>query len=183
MNTELASTRQATTRPRRPRVLPRRSTARIVVRAATSAEAPALHALIEAHREEGRLLPRDIDELSIHAPRFAVALYRNRIVGCAELAPLSGRVAEVRSLVVDRQARKLGVGRALVAELQRRARGTGFEELCAFAHDAGYFMRMGFSLVPHTWVPEKIVRDCATCALFRSCGQHALVLPLARAGV
>jgi hypothetical protein len=32
--------------------------------------------------------------------------------------------------------------------------------------------------VPHTWVPEKIARDCTSCALFRRCGQHALVLPL-----
>jgi hypothetical protein len=37
---------------------------------------------------------------------------------------------------------------------------------------------MGFSIVPHTWVPEKIARDCTTCSQFRRCGQHALVLPL-----
>ena len=50
--------------------------------------------------------------------------------------------------------------------------------MCAFAHDAGFFVRLGFSIVPHTWVPEKIAHDCVACPLFRSCGQRALILPL-----
>jgi amino-acid N-acetyltransferase len=155
-----------------------RASARVQVRSADASDAPMLHALIQAHLEEGRLLPRELNELTTHAPRFVVAVRRGRIVGCAELAPLSARLAEVRSLVVDRRARGLGVGRMLVNELHHRARVGGFEQLCAFAHDAAYFIRMGFSLVPHTWVPEKIAHDCATCALFRRCGQHALVLTL-----
>ncbi|MEZ5294352.1 MAG: GNAT family N-acetyltransferase [Vicinamibacterales bacterium] len=101
-----------------------------------------------------------------------------RVVACAELAPLSASVAEVRSLVVDRTARGGGVGRRLVDELVRRAAVEGFERLCAFSHEPGYFMRMGFSLVPHTWVPEKLAADCRACALFRQCGQHAVVRPV-----
>ena len=151
---------------------------RISFRSATPAEAPALHALISAHLEEGHLLPRQLGELTVHAPRFVVAVRGHEIVGCAELAPLSASVAEVRSLVVDRHARALGIGRELVGELRRRARRDGFEKLCAFTHDAGYFVRMGFSLVPHVWVPEKIAQDCHSCSLFRRCGQHAVILPL-----
>ena len=180
MNTELLSRTTATRA--------RRSTARMVqprrisvgVRQAMVADAPVLHALIASHLAEGRLLPRGLDELTVHAPRFVVAVRRNRIIGCAELAPLSDRVAEVRSLVVDRRSRSLGVGRALVTEMERRARLAGFEQLCAFAHDAAFFVRLGFSIVPHTWVPEKIARDCVACALFRRCGQHALMLSLTR---
>jgi amino-acid N-acetyltransferase len=155
-----------------------RSSGHIVMRRATPDEASALHALIQEHREEGRLLPRDRDELAVHAHRFVVAVRRGHIVGCAELAPLSGRVAEVRSLVVDRRARDRGLGRRLVMEVRRQASRAGFEQLCVFAHDAAYFARMGFSIVPHTWIPEKIARDCTSCPQFRRCGQHALVLSL-----
>ena len=178
MNTQLVTGESP-----RPQVCQRqaRPATRIALRSATAGEAPALHALIHTHLEEGRLLPRDLGELSVHAHRFVVALRRGRIVGCAELAPLSGRIAEVRSLVVDRRARSLGIGRRLVAELQERARVAGFDELCAFAHQPGYFVRMGFSIVPHTWLPEKIARDCTTCAHFRRCGQHALVRTVAGA--
>jgi amino-acid N-acetyltransferase len=178
MNTELLTGPLADSRGTRAVARVARSSARVTLRPARTEEAPVLHALITAHLQEGRLLPRDRDELAMDADRFLVAVRRNRIVGCAELAPLSGRVAEVRSLVVDRRARSLGIGRRLVSELQRRARSAGFEQLCVFAHDAAYFARMGFSMVPHTWVPEKIARDCTACPLFRRCGQHALVLSL-----
>ena len=39
-------------------------------------------------------------------------------------------------------------------------------------------MPMGFSIVPHLWLPEKVFTDCVKCPLFRSCGQYAMVLPL-----
>lgn len=179
MNTELMTRQPVAMRPPSRRVSSPRSSPRVSFRSAIAAEAPTLHALITSHLQEGHLLPRELAELAIHAPRFVVAVRRGRVVGCAELAPLSGRVAEVRSLVVERRARALGIGRELVAELQRRARVDGFEKLCAFTHDAGYFVRMGFSIVPHVWVPEKIALDCHSCAQFRRCSQHAVVLPLA----
>jgi len=155
----------------------------IVLRAAVSADADALHALIASHLEEGRLLPRTLDELTIHAPRFVVAVAGEQIVGCAELAPLSQEVAEVRSLVVSRDARRLGVGVRMVEELAVRARREGYRRLTAFAHDPAFFVRRGFSIVPHTWVPEKIAHDCNACPLFRNCGQYAIVLELDRARV
>ena len=152
--------------------------ARVSLRSATAAEAPRLHALIMAHLVEGHLLPRTLDELSMRATRFVVAVRGRTIVGCAELAPLSAEVAEVRSLAVDASARRHGVGTMLVEELRRRARHEGFHKLCAFTHAPGYFMPMGFSIVPHLWVSEKIFTDCVKCPQFRRCGQYALVLPL-----
>jgi amino-acid N-acetyltransferase len=189
LNTELVTVQPSTgtrgvSRPAR-RGHASRSPEAVALRHATAADAPAIHALIEAHLAEGHLLPRSLGELRVHAPRFLVATAPTprrsapeRIVACAELAPLSASVAEVRSLVVDQPARSRGVGRRLVDELRRSARGEGFERLCAFTHDPGYFVHKGFSIVPHEWVPEKIARDCSSCALFRTCGQHAVMLPL-----
>ena len=155
----------------------------IVLRAAVAADAPALHALITAHLEEGRLLPRTLDELTIHATRFVVAVVGEQIVGCAELAPLSQAVAEVRSLVVSRDARRHGLGVQMVEDLAARARRDGYDRLCAFAHDPAFFVRRGFSIVPHTWVPEKIAHDCIACPLFRNCGQYAVVMETVPASV
>ena len=155
-----------------------KKSSRFTLRTADSSQAPKLHALISANLEEGHLLPRSLDELLVHAERFVVAIRGRKIVGCAELAPLSQRVAEVRSLAVDQAARGSGAGAMLVEELQQRARGEGFETLCAFTHTPGYFSRMGFSIVPHLWLPEKIFTDCVKCPLFRRCGQYAMVVPL-----
>jgi N-acetylglutamate synthase-like GNAT family acetyltransferase len=152
--------------------------ARITLRNATPSQAPKLHALISANLEEGRLLPRTRAELVVHAERFVVAIRGRRIIGCAELAPLSQHVAEVRSLVVDAGARGSGVGAMLVGELRQRARRGGFEKLSAFTHRPGYFIQMGFSIVPHLWLLEKVVADCVKCPMFRRCGQYAMVVSL-----
>jgi N-acetylglutamate synthase-like GNAT family acetyltransferase len=100
--------------------------ARITLRTAEAAQAPMLHALIAANREEGHLLPRALEELSAHAGRFVVAV----------------------------------------------------RELCAFTHTPGYFSGMGFSIVPHLWLSEKIFTDCVKCPIFRRCGQYAMVVAL-----
>jgi amino-acid N-acetyltransferase len=189
MNTQMAIVEPSldTTRGSRPsrRVRAQRPPEPVALRAATVADVPAIHALIESNLNEGHLLPRSISELEVHASRFIVAVElrssRRRvpvIVACAELAPLSAYVAEVRSLVVDRSARARGIGRRLVEELRRMALRAGYDRLCAFTHDAGYFVRKGFSIVPHHWVPEKIALDCSGCVLFRTCGQHAVMLRL-----
>lgn len=177
MRAASASTNVRTSARRRPVAL--RPAQQAVLRTATAADARAIHALITTHRREGHLLPRSLEDIEAHVSRFIVAAARDRIVACADLAPLSPLVAEVRSLVVDESARSKGLGQRIVNELAHRARVAGFDSLCAFTHSAGYFVRMGFSIVPHPWIPEKIEADCRTCPHFRHCGQYAVTLPLA----
>jgi amino-acid N-acetyltransferase len=150
----------------------------VTIRSADASHARKLHALITATLEEGRLLPRTLAEIKTHADRFVIGVRGPAIVGCAELAPLGAQVAEVRSLAVDRAERGAGVGAALVDELRRRARRDGYEKLCVFTHAPGYFIGMGFSIVPHLWLLEKLFTDCVTCPHFRRCGQYAMVVPL-----
>ena len=151
---------------------------RLTIRRAEPAHAPVLHALITANLEEGHLLPRTLDELKVRAERFTIVMRGKKVVGCAELAPLSPHVAEVRSLAVDAKERQNGIGTMLVEELRRRAHEDGYDKLSAFTHAPGYFSQMGFSIVPHLWIPEKVFSDCVKCPMFRQCGQYAMVSPL-----
>jgi len=151
---------------------------RITLRTAEVSEAPKLHALVTANLEEGHLLPRTLPELTAHAARFVVAVRARKIVGCAELAALSPHVAEVRSLAVGAAERGNGTGMMIVEELRKRARREGFEKLCAFTHAPAYFIQMGFSIVPHAWLIEKVVTDCLKCPQFRICRQYAMMVPL-----
>jgi N-acetylglutamate synthase-like GNAT family acetyltransferase len=96
------------------------SGARITIRSAETGDGRKLHALISANLEQGRLLPRALPESTDHATRFVLALRGRKIMGCAELAPLSPQVAEVRSLVVMAAERGCGAGRLIVEELRRR---------------------------------------------------------------
>ena len=153
----------------------------IAIRTASVRDADAIHELIDEHLTEGHLLPRELGEILVHAHRFLVAVQDDEVLACAELAPLSHTVAEVRSMVVTREARGGGVGRRIVNELMRRATTAGFEKLCAFTHSPGYFVHLGFSIVPHVWLPEKIITNCHACSQFRRCGQYAVVRSLERA--
>jgi len=156
--------------------------ATVTLRNATTDDVAAIDSLIAANLAAGHLLPRTREDLEIHAARFIVAASGNRTVGCAELAPLSANVAEVRSLVVDESMRGQHIGTALIDHLASGAAARGFSTLCAFTHEPSRFVRLGFTIVPHIWVPEKVALDCTSCALFRHCGQYAVMLPL-RAGV
>jgi len=153
----------------------------IQLRPGVPADAAAIHALVTANLDAGHLLPRTFEDIEAHAPRFVVAVADDRVIGCGELAPLSAEVAEVRSLVVDEARRGQRTGVALVTALADRARELGYVTLCAFTHQPAHFIRLGFSIVPHQWVPEKIAHDCVGCSQFRRCGQYAVSLSL-RAG-
>ncbi len=150
-----------------------------LLRTAVRSDARRIFDLIQRNQSAGRLLPRQLSELTAHIDRFVVGVDgRGSIVACGELAPLSQSLGEVRSLVVSEKRRGQGLGRRIVDELRRRAKTSGYDDLCVFAHQPAYFAHMGFSIVPHTWLPEKISADCRTCALFRQCEQFAMVTDL-----
>jgi amino-acid N-acetyltransferase len=149
------------------------------LRTAVRSDARKIHELIQRNQQVGHLLPRELSELTLRIDRFVVGVDgRGSIVACGELAPLSASLAEIRSLVVSEKRRGQGLGRLLVDELKVRARASGYDDLCVFAHQPAYFAHMGFSIVPHTWLPEKIMADCRSCPLFRRCEQFAMVTDL-----
>ena len=89
------------------------------------------------------------EEIAAHASRFLVAVQGRAWSACADLAPLSRHVAEVRSLVVsdtDAHAVSDAAGRRA-----RVACGSCRLRDAVRVHTfAGYFIHMGFSIVPHT---------------------------------
>lgn len=159
------------------------NTQRLLFRQGLAGDAPAVLALIDANLDVGHLLPRTLDDLVAHAPRFLVVVDGDALVGCAELAPLSRAVAEVRSLVVERAWRGHGLGTALIERLEREAKRQGYSTVCAFTHEPSHFVRLGFSIVPHVWFPEKIAIDCTSCPKFRVCGQFGVALAIDKASL
>jgi amino-acid N-acetyltransferase len=150
----------------------------VELRGAVACDVDEIYQLIADHVASDHLLPRTREEIEGRITRFVVGEADGAVVACAELAPLSAAVAEVRSLVVAEQVRGMGVGRLILDALVRHAVTNGHQRLCAFTHGPAYFIRLGFSIVPHLWVPEKVFSDCVGCPLFRTCGQHAVVLAL-----
>ena len=58
---------------------------------------------------------------------YFIAFLGNDLVGSAALRPLDETTVEVRRMYVVRSARRTGVGRALLARLERTAADLGFK--------------------------------------------------------
>ena len=132
----------------------------VAIRSAGRPDVAAISRLVTSNVGLGHLLPRTSTDIERHVSRFLVASREETVLGCGELAPLSKSLAEVRSLVVATGSRGAGIGTAVLAALISGARRHGVPRVCAFTHVPHPFVTIGFSIVPHTWLPEKIMTDC-----------------------
>ena len=134
---------------------------------AMPSDAQKLHALIAANIEEGHLLPRTLDEMTRHADavrrrRARAEDRRLRGAGAAQPAGRRSAIARRRRAARGQRRRRDARRRAAPRRAARRLR-----EAVRVHARARLLHRMGFSIVPHLWLPEKIFTDCVKCPQFR----------------
>lgn len=116
----------------------------IIVRPLSLTDVDELSRFIEPFVREGRLLPRTQDELEDLVPNGFVAIAEGRIVGVAALEVYSKKLAELRSLAVAPEYRRMGVGRALVQKCVDRATQLNVLEVMAVTSSEEFFKSCGF---------------------------------------
>ncbi len=149
------------------------------IRSARAGDVPHIARLVNEHADLGEMLHRSEDELYEILRDFHVACEDGRLAGCVALHVMDHDLAEIRSLVVDREHRGLGLGRELVLECLREARELGIGRVFALTLKPAFFEKMGFRRVPRSHFPQKIWRDCFKCRFFESCGEVAVEMDLA----
>jgi len=116
------------------------------VRSATPLDAARVSELISQYVPSGTLLPRSAEFVAAYAHDFVVAdAGPEGVVGCAHLDAYSPTVAELRSLAVAPGQQGRGVGRALVAGVERLARKRGHTLLFAVSNDEAFFRHFGYA--------------------------------------
>lgn len=153
-----------------------------IVRPATIYDVAAIHHLIEGYAEMGNLLPRPMNEIYRHLRDFFVAEHQNKIVACGALEIFTETLAEVRSLVVDSQFNKLGLGRKLVEGIIEEARLLGLKQLMALTYVPDFFHKLDFKTVPKDTLPEKVWGICIKCYKYDNCDEIAVLRDLGRTG-
>ncbi len=83
-------------------------------------------------------------------------------------------LAELRSLAVEPDVQRGGVGKAMAEALVADARRLGVPRLFAFTYVPGFFEKMEFSVVPHDSLPHKVFKDCLNCPKFQACDEIAM---------
>lgn len=113
-------------------------------RRATPHDAGAIQALIDAYVPSGALLPRTEEFIASNAHSFVVVEDGGRVIGCAHLDEYSPSLGELRSLAVATGWQGKGVGRELIAAIERLARRRRYSVLFAVSNDEAFFVRHGY---------------------------------------
>ncbi len=144
----------------------------ISLRMAQPADVAAIVALVNGYASDAVMLPITAERVTMGLDDFVVAAdVRGRVRACGALTEYSPSLAEVASLAVARDAHGGGLGRRVVAELEALARMRGIDELFALTMTAAFFEAVGYVVTERTRYPEKIRRDCASCARRFGCNE------------
>ena len=115
-----------------------------LVRPARSTDVLGIHALLEPLVDQRILLGKDLAVLYGAVQEFVVAEVDGRLIGCGALHVMWEDLGEVRTLLVRDDYLRHGVGRAIVTDLEHRARQLGLTRLFCLTFETDFFSRRGF---------------------------------------
>lgn len=143
-----------------------------VLRRARLADVSQIAGLIAEYAAEGTMLAKSPEAIELALDDFIVAAdARGRILACGAVKEYSPSLAEVASVAVARDAHGRGLGRRIVAAVERLARGRGIGEVFALTLTPQFFEAVGYAVTDRARYPEKVRRDCLGCARRFACGE------------
>jgi len=147
-------------------------TADIVIRRARAEDAEAVSRLIAVFADEALMLRRTPEMVELAIDDYVVGVTRRGdIVACGALKEYSPSVAEVAAIAVSRDVHGCGVGRAIVDAVEALALKRGIYDVFALTLQPAFFSAIGYQRVDRARYPEKIRRDCLSCARRFACNE------------
>ncbi len=149
-----------------------------MIRKATLGDIKAVHRLISEQAKAGNLIARAISELYSQVRDFAVRTENgpDTIVGCGALHIVWEDLAEIRSLAVQTDYQRKGIGSELVRALLEESREMGIKRVFVLTDRTSLFERLGFSHIDKSLLPHKIWADCIHCNKFPECDEVAMAI-------
>jgi amino-acid N-acetyltransferase len=146
----------------------------------TLADIPAMQALVAEEVASGVILERSDDEIATNIRSYVLARQEGYLVGYTALHVHSPRMAEIRSLIVDKNLRGQSIGQQMVLFALEEARTLGVNEVLALTYVADFFRKLGFVEIDKESIPEhKIWADCIQCIHFPVCNEVSLIYTVA----
>ena len=144
----------------------------LLVRRARPHDAPTISCLNNTFADEGQMLRRSPDMISLAIDDYVVVQSRTGdLLGCGALKEYSPSVAEVAAIAVSKSAHGKGLGRAIVSAVEDLARKRGIYDVFALTLQPEFFAAIGYSRVDRARYPEKIRRDCLGCVRRFACNE------------
>ncbi len=144
----------------------------LLVRRASPRDAAAISELNNRFADEGQMLRRTPEMISLAIDDYVVVQRANgELLACGALKEYSPSVAEVAAIAVSRAAHGKGLGRAIVTAVEDLARKRGIYDVFALTLQPEFFAAIGYQRVDRARYPEKIRRDCLSCARRFACNE------------
>ena len=134
--------------------------------------------LLTFHASRGAMLSRSLAELYEVLRDFYVVVEGDKLLGTAALHIVWEDLAEVRSVAVEEDAGRKGVGSQVVQACIDEARVIGLKRVFCLTYKPDFFARFGFRIVDKAELPHKVWGDCLKCVKFPDCDEIAMILDL-----
>ena len=133
--------------------------------------------LINDYAAEGVMLPKSRSTLYETIRDMVVAVDEDdKVVGVGALHVTWNEMAEVRSMAVNRDFTRRGIGAEIVKRLLDEGRSFGVKKFFTLTYKPGFFQTLGFHTVTKEELPHKIWRECIECPKFPNCDEIAMIL-------
>lgn len=149
-----------------------------MIRKAKIADVKAMQKLINQFADSGQMLPRSLNELYEHLRDFHVLEENAVLIGVSALHVSWDGIAEIRSLAVQPDKMKNGIGSQLVRRCLDEAAELQIDRVFALTYQEAFFRKLGFTEVDKKELPHKIWTDCLNCVKFPNCDESALIIKI-----
>ena len=134
--------------------------------------------LINDYAAEGIMLSKSRSTLYETIREMIVAVDENdKVIGGGALHVTWNEMAEVRSMAVNRDYTRHGIGAEIVKQLIEEGKSFGVKQFFTLTYKPGFFQTLGFRTITKDELPHKIWRECIDCPKFPNCDEIAMILP------
>ncbi len=149
-----------------------------MLRKAKVSDVKVIHRMINLSSNKGEMLPRSLMGLYGNLRDFFVCLGDDgSITGFCAMHIFWENLAEVRSLYVEEEYRRSGIGRNLVEACISEAITLDLLRIFTLTYQTEFFESVGFIVTDKSGLPEKIWSDCINCPKYPDfCDEVAMII-------
>jgi amino-acid N-acetyltransferase len=150
----------------------------VKIRKAKISDLRQVHKLINEYAKKEEMIPRSLSELYEDVRDFIVCECDGNVRGVCALHVMWEDLAEIRSLVVEKEYQKMGMGKNLVKHCLTEAKMLGLQKVFALTYHPEFFRKLGFADADKSSLPQKIWGDCLRCPRFPECDEFAVIIEM-----
>jgi len=133
-----------------------------------------MHKLVNYFADKGQMLARSLAEIYENIRDFYVIRKDGKVIACAALHVNWEDLAEIKSVAVNEEDQRHGVGRTLIEACLQEAEELGITTVFCLSYKPEFFEACGFVRIDKDKLPQKVWGECFRCPKFPNCDEVAL---------